>query len=58
MYRPDEVMSWLAGLSGIAKEPWEFSHDWLICNGLHGLEREKARVVAMSEMLDRLRYFR
>lgn len=58
MYRPDVVMSWLSRLGSVPREPWEFSREWLIAQGLDTLENREAQVQSLIDLMDSRGYFR
>lgn len=58
MYRPDVVMAWLSALCGDRREPWEFSREWLLVNGLHDLEPDPAQVTGLAAFMERRGYFK
>ncbi|MFN3935474.1 MAG: helix-turn-helix domain-containing protein [Parvibaculum sp.] len=58
MYRPDVVMSWLSRLGSVPREPWEFSREWLIAQGLDTLENRETQVQSLIDLMDRRGYFK
>lgn len=57
MYRQDVVLAWLSKATDDPKEPWEFTHAWLLHNGMHDMQFNESDVRKFTEMADRYGYF-